>query len=421
MKNKFLLVMVMLLVLGTLAGCSSNSEGEENVTEEKELVFMMNFGPDEAVTKSFEEVIAEFEEENEGVSINLIPGNKDYENIMKTKMGANDLPDLWTTHGWSVARYSEYLMPLTDQAWVSKLNPGIEKVVTDANGDVFVLPTDIDLSGIAYNKTVLEDLNIDVDTLKTWDDFEAACEVIKENDLTPIHIGGKEPWTVGNFFDWVAPSLFITNPNDNYREALKDGSFDWSNWDEAGVMIQAFEKNGYFNVDSLSSTYIDSAKNLAQGKAAFTFYGNYVIAEALTYNEEADLGFMPVPSNDPSDEPTLISGERTAVGIWKDTEYPELAKEFLNFLSSADVMSRLATANSLPAGLVGVESDTGKLADDYEKYSNVRGFAYFDREYLPSGMWETMTSTGTGLISGDMTPEDASEEMKSNYDRLLGQ
>lgn len=421
MRNRFLLIMVAILVLGTLAGCSNNSQDKENVTEEKELVFMMNFGPDEAVTKSFEEVIGEFEEQNEGVNIKLIPGNKDYENIMKTKMGANDLPDLWTTHGWSVARYSEYLMPLTDQAWVSNLNPGIEKVVTDANGDVFVLPTDVDLSGIAYNKTVLEDLNIDVDTIKTWDDFEAVCEIIKENDITPIHIGGKESWTVGNFFDWVAPSLFITNPNDNYRKALKDGSFDWSNWDAAGNMIQEFDENGYFNVDSLSSTYIDSAKNLAQGKAAFTFYGNYVIAEALTYNEEADLGFMPVPAKDASDEPTLISGERTAVGIWKDTEYPEVAKAFLNYLATEDVMSRLATANSLPAGLVGVDSDTGKLSDDYEKYSDLRGFSYFDREYLPSGMWETMTSTGTGLISGNMTPEEASQEMESNYNRLLEQ
>jgi len=421
MKKKFVLILVALLMVGLVVGCSSNSEESENVSEPKELVFMMNFGPDEAVTKVFEDVVAEFEAANEGVTINVIPGNKDYENIMKTKMGANDLPDFWTTHGWSVARYSEYLMPLTDQEWVSRLNPGIEKVVTDANGDVFVLPTDVDLSGIAYNKTVLEDLNINPDELKTWDDFRAACEIIKENNITPIHIGGKESWPIGNFLDWVAPTFLITNDDDNHRAALKDGTFDWSNWDQVGVMLQEFDEKEYFNVDSLSSTYIDSAKNLAQGKAAFAFYGNYVIAEAYTYNENANLGFIPVPSNAPADEPTLISGERTTVGIWKDTEYPEVAKAFVSYLSNDEVMSRLATANSLPAGLVGVESDTGKLAEDYEKYSDLRGFSYFDREFLPSGMWETMTSTGSGLISGNMTPEEASKEMKSNYDRLLGQ
>ena len=40
--------------------------------------------------------------------------------MMKTKMAANDLPDLWTTHGWSVNRYSEYLRPLNDREWAKK-------------------------------------------------------------------------------------------------------------------------------------------------------------------------------------------------------------------------------------------------------------------------------------------------------------
>lgn len=421
MKKKFILVMCMFFIFAMVSGCSSNSTSNENVNKEKELVFMINFGPDEEVTKVFEDVISDFEKENKEVKIKLIPGNKDYENIMKTKMGANDLPDLWATHGWSVARYSEYLMPLSDQQWASKLNPGIEKVITDENGDIFVLPTDVDLSGIAYNKTIMKDLNINVDKIKNWDDFMNVCEIVKEKGITPIHIGGKDSWPVGNFLDWVAPSYLITNPNENYRKALKNGSFDWSKWSDVAKMMQDFNDKGYFNVDSLSSTYIDSAKNLAQDKAAFAFYGNYVISEALTYNENANLGFMPVPAVNKNDKPTLISGERTAIGIWKDTKYSNEAKDFLNFLAKKEVMSKLASANSLPAGLTGVDSDTGNLSEDYEKYSTIRGFSYFDREYLPSGMWETMTSTGTGLISGNMTIEDSIKEMESNYNRLLGQ
>ena len=134
MKKTLLVFLTIILILGSLVGCSSDSKTEENVSDEvesskkevKELTFMMNFGPEEAVTKAFEEVINDFQNENSGIKIKLIPGNKDYENIMKTKMGANDLPDLWTTHGWSVGRYSEYLMPLTSQAWVKDLKPGIK-------------------------------------------------------------------------------------------------------------------------------------------------------------------------------------------------------------------------------------------------------------------------------------------------------
>ena len=35
----------------------------------------------------------------------------EFETLMRTRMASLDLPDMWTTHGWSVERYSEYLRP----------------------------------------------------------------------------------------------------------------------------------------------------------------------------------------------------------------------------------------------------------------------------------------------------------------------
>lgn len=424
MKKIFALCLVFLMMVSVLTGCGESNQNEANgdaapTQEEKvTLQFMVNFQAAEKITETFEEVIEEFEASNPDIDIELIPGNKEYEAIMKTKMASKDLPDLWTTHGWSVARYSEYLLPLTDQPWVKDLNPSIEKVITDTNGDVFVLPIDVDLSGIAYNKTLVEKAGVNIDEIKTWDHFVKACKKVKNAGYTPIHIGGKDHWTVGNFFDWAAPSFLITNESSNYRKALKDGNFDWKEWDQVAALFVELNENELLNKDKLSSTYIDSAKNLAQGKAAFEFYGNYVVAEALKYNPDANLGFMPVPSNDPSDEPTLISGERTTVGIWKDSAHKEEALVFMDYLTKPEVMGKLASANSLPAGLKGVDSDTGILKDDYLKYSKLRGFPYFDREYLPSGMWDTMCSTGTGLLTGDVTISEASKQMEKEYNRL---
>ncbi|MCH4885953.1 extracellular solute-binding protein [Acidaminobacter sp. JC074] len=412
MKRLLGVLLILTLTMTMFIGCASEESSDV------ELTLMINFQTTEKITETFREVIADFEAANPGITVTLVPGNAEYEAVMKTKMAANDLPDMWSTHGWSVARYSEYLEPLTDQAWVSKLNPGIQKVVTSKEGEVFVLPLDVDLSGIAYNKTVLDTAGVNVDDIKTWDDFMVACDAVKAAGYTPIHVGGKDSWTVGNFFDWTAPSFFITNDGANDRAAFKDGSFEWSKWEEVAQLLVDLNDNEYLNVDKLSSGYTDSAKNLAQDKTAFTFYGNYVIAEALNYNPDANVGFMPVPSNDPADEPTLISGERTTVGMWKDSEHKEEALKFINFLAEPAQMSRLASANALPAGLQGVESDTGILKDDYEKYAALRGFPYFDREYLPSGMWDTMCSTGTGLLTGEMTLSDAAAQMKKDYDRL---
>jgi raffinose/stachyose/melibiose transport system substrate-binding protein len=48
----------------------------------------------------------------------------------------------------------------------------------------------------------------------------------------------------------------------------------------------------------------------------------------------------------------------------------------------------------------------------------VRSFPYFDREYLPSGMWDTMCNTGMGLLANTMTLDQAIAKMKNDYDSL---
>ena len=66
------------------------------------------------VGQVLEEIIDAFMEENPDVHVEIQVNTTDYENLMKAKMAANDLPDVFMTHGWSLLRYSEYLYPLTD-------------------------------------------------------------------------------------------------------------------------------------------------------------------------------------------------------------------------------------------------------------------------------------------------------------------
>jgi raffinose/stachyose/melibiose transport system substrate-binding protein len=233
-----------------------------------------------------------------------------------------------------------------------------------------------------------------------------------------VHIGGKDNWTVGNFFDWVAPSIFVTDENNYQGDALKAGTFDTATWVKAAELMKVLKDREYLNVDVLTSTYPDSASALGSGASAFEFFGNYVIAEALTYNPDANLGFFPVPAYYEGDEPSLISGERTAIGIWKDSKHAEEAKLLLSFLARPEVMAPVATANGIPAGLVTATSDTGSLSDSYEQWKSVEAFPYFDREYLPSGMWDTMCSTGTGVLSEEMTTAEAADKMLEDFTKL---
>jgi raffinose/stachyose/melibiose transport system substrate-binding protein len=395
---KKLLTVALVAAMGIGCVFANGSKEQSSAKEEGPvtLTFMTN------MTDIHADLLQELSNEYEAESGNKIefsaPGSS-YEELMKTKMSANECPDIFTTHGWSVLRYSEYLEPINDLSWAGDINPQIKPVITDDDGNMFVLPMDVDIAGIIYNASVLEEAGVNVDDIKTWADFEDACAKIKAIGKDPIHMGGKDSWTIGQFFDWAAPSFFITNEADNQRDELKAGDFSVETWEEVAQLMADMVAKGYFNRDALTADYQSDLKALAGGTAAFGFYGNYAFNAAKSFNPDAKLGMMPVPAKDANDVPTLISGERTALGVFNDSEHKADAIEFLNFLARPENITRIATASGSPAGLTTATSDLGELKPFYEKYADVKTFPYFDRAYLPSGMWDVMCATGADILA----------------------
>ena len=423
MKKRLIsILMCSMLTITSLAGCSSKSEeGNTQKNEDITLTFMTNKVG--AAGEALEKVCKDFTAET-GIKVEFSAPGNNYEELMKTKMAANDLPDLWTTHGWSVGRYGEYLRPLNDQAWVKDIAQSIKPVITDTKNkdNIYVLPVDMDVAGIVYNVDILKQVGVNVDDLKTWNEFEVALGKIKDAGFIPIHFGGKDSWTIGQYFDWVAPSFYTTNDNNNSRKELLDGTFDWNKWGEVAGLFDKWNNAGYFNVDSLTSDYATATKSLGEGKVAFEFYGNYAINDALKTNKDAKLGFMPIPAKDASDKPTLIAGEDIAIGVNKDTKQEEAALKLLNYFAKPEVMKEISTISALPAGLNGVNSDTGMAKEYYEKYKDVKTIPYFDRAFLPNGMWDDMCIGGAGILAKqDDAVNKAIIQMKQSYEDKIKQ
>ena len=442
MKAKKILcaLLASMMAVSCIAGCSqapsssTDSEATSSAAEESKvenessdkyagvtLSFLSNIAGEQSA--EMEKVIQQFEDET-GATVEYSSPGASYEELMKTKMATKDLPDLWTTHGWSVARYGQYLEPLNSQPWADKVSKSIIDIITDPeNGNFYTLPVNIDICGIVYNKTVLEDAGVNPDDLKTWSQFEEALKTIKEKGYVPVHIAGKDSWTIGQFFDFAAPSFYITNEEENDREALLDGTFDWSKWEGVAQMMADWRDAGLFNTDCLTADYASAAKALGEGKVAFEFYPNSVIAEALAANPDAQLGMMPIPANSEDDSPTLVSGERIAIGVWKDSPNKEAALELLEYFAQPDNMSAVASSDGTAAGFDGVDSDTGMVKEDLEKYmAECRVFPYFDREYLPNGMWDDMCTTGASILANEADAvQKACDAMKESYEAKLEQ
>lgn len=135
----------------------------------------------------FQNLIKDFTNQT-GIQVTINNLGGDYESAMKTKMASNDLPDMWVTHGWSLIRYSEYMMDLSDQDWVSKIDSGLKSVITNDDGQLFILPITQAVASIMYNKDVVEAAGVDISKIRTWDDFNDACQKVADSGKTPIEM-----------------------------------------------------------------------------------------------------------------------------------------------------------------------------------------------------------------------------------------
>ncbi|MCC8109181.1 MAG: extracellular solute-binding protein [Planctomycetes bacterium] len=405
-------VVVVAILYFALAG------GKSNKTE---LTLFLSMQATEPSTLTFEALADEYMKANPDVSVEIIVGGGDSESMLKTKMAANDLPDMWSTHGWSLIRYSEYLEPMNSQPWAKDVSPLIKPAITGKDGRFFVLPMDVEVTGIPCNMTVLEKSGVDIDDIKTMDDFFAACEKIKQAGFIPIVLGGKDIWPIGQYMLWAAFAELVADTNDSETDNLVAGRFPLEKWvDVVGWMHRAKEL-GYFNVDVVTSSYNDSVQTYAQDKAAFIASSNYAVGEGLTYNPNGKFGFIPIPAATESGDVILMTGERSAIGVWKDSPRKAEALKFINFLAQPKNTARMATAGSNPTGLTNSSSDTGMLKPFYEKYASVKTYPIFDRAYLPSGMWDTLCTTGAAVLTGSMTPEQAAEKTKGDFEKLYQQ
>jgi raffinose/stachyose/melibiose transport system substrate-binding protein len=317
---------------------------------------------------------------------------------------------LWFSFG---ERYS-----LRNESWASNIDPLFMPIISDNNGKVYVLPMDQDKAAPVYNIDVLEKYGVDVPN--TVDDLMAACETIKtksKKKVSCIHIGGADEWPMGNIYDLLATPLLIS-PDNNSRETLLDGSFDWNKWTQLPQLLLDMHKKGYLNRDVLTSRYMDSAKAFAQGKVAFGFYGGYLIDEARKINPKVRGGIMPIPSFEKGDGATFVSGERTTWGIWKDSKNKDAAKKFLAYFAQPQNTKLVAESSNLLSGISGVKVDIGYAGEYFEKYKDLRSFPYFDRVYLPNGMWDVMCKNGNALLADGIDPGQYSQDMKKQYLRL---
>lgn len=400
------------LVATSLAACGSSTASSDEV----EFMTMQATGTPQL--KAIQELTAEFEKQNPDIKIKLDPGTNSNENDIKVRLAGNNAPDIWTTHGWSRDRYANFLEPLQNRSWAKRMKALGDDVFKTSDGKFYALPVDIQVSGIMYNETVLKEAGVDPTTLTTWDAFEAACTKIKAAGFTPIMATPKDPGPIGDLADYVLPGLYSAAD----LKKLEKGTFDTATYQKYTDMISKWTKAGYFNADYTSATLDDLARMMASNKSAFYFRANGNAQLMESYDSNVKLGMMPIPSA--VGDPYFSTGEDIAFGVSKTSKNKESALKYLDFLAEPENMNKLVAVSMNDSALEGSTSALGQFQTTYDYWVNekkIQSVPFFDRKYLPNGMYTTIGKSTDGVISGQQTPLAAAQQVKTSFDSLYGQ
>ncbi len=166
------------------------------------------------------------------------------------------------------------------------------------DGKQLVLPTELNIEGIWYNKKLLQDNGITVPA--TWEDLVAAFAKLQAAGVQPISQAGKggDGWGVTR---WVGNYLLRSQGPDALKK-VADGSAKLTDpqYVAAADAIANLGKAGYFGKSPTSIDYNTALNTFLTGKAAFIYMGSWALSDFNDATKDKvgadNIGFMKFPA-----------------------------------------------------------------------------------------------------------------------------
>lgn len=370
MKKKVIsLLLVAAMTSGLLAGCgakeaeTTTSGGDKAATEEAGSDVTLRFidiTTNPQRQEFFENTFAAFKEET-GITVEYegVPWDNAADKV--TVLGAaNDLPDVMTVAGQWMGQFTqaEWLMNLDDY-YASDIEPNVNVATTmvveterDLYGHVYRIPDGLMNAGIFYRKDWVEEIGYEIPTGDDWTwqayyDLAAALTDPAQNRYGSSFRGGR------GAYDRVTDVFVGLYGGYQYDE---EGNYLFTT-DEA---VAAFENfctmytEGSAPKDSLNWGFSEMVDGFVGGMTGTLYNNTDVVPTLLEKMDESQWGVLPVPTA--ADGKVYNStGASYSYGIAANTEYPEEAKQLINFLSEPENSMNYCQI----AGMLPVRNDVG--------------------------------------------------------------
>jgi raffinose/stachyose/melibiose transport system substrate-binding protein len=420
--KKFVGVAVSLMMSLALIGCSSGGSSEtssagetdKQTGKQTEISFIHWRGED---TEVFRELITKFEDENPEIKVDMtVYPSEQYQSTAQTLLrdgGTGDVFAAFPGSQFEVINRAGIFTDLTDEPFVSNFTENLIQA-GQMDGKQLALPYQLVYNQPVYNVDIFEELGLDVP--EDWEGFLAMCETLKENGYIPIAFPGGDIGP-GQFMN----SMMMNNaPDEEIIEKLENGETkltdEW--WVKTLAQFKELNDKGYLQTDSLGTNHDGAIALVAQEKAAILATGSYAMASIKQQNPDLKLNLL-APITVPASE-AVFEGIHTTtfmLGVNANSEHQEEAKQFIEFLSSAENASFYANSTGQHLTVNGVEYTSRELKDTaiwMDKKTR------FQPRYLISNADIMNSATGSiQAVIGGTDPEKAAEDAQKIVDQNI--
>jgi raffinose/stachyose/melibiose transport system substrate-binding protein len=200
--------------------------------------------------------------------------------------------------------------------------------------------------GIFFNREIIADLGVTV-PFASLDDFQAALTAAKSAGYTPMALGNSETWP-GNH----TLSILMSQTCDN-KTLLgwifgNDGSdFSAPCFLEATEIMENWADSELIDPNANSLSFDDGINRFAEGDSAFFITGNWALptmAEKMGDN----VGFAGFPAATAGGPARATGATTSPFGISAKTEYPDVAANFIDFMTGPETADLRANGGYAP-------------------------------------------------------------------------
>lgn len=361
-------------------------------------------------------------EEKSGVHVEVMPvtdGDSPYTKVVSLYNSGNPptLSILDTTD--VIALAEEKGEDLTSETWTEEA----EEYLTKIDGKVYSFPLCIEGRGLIYNKKVIEDAlgeEFVPEAITTLDEFKALLDELVEAGIEkPVSLA-KEDWSLGaHHLQYIYETYDGTSVGaQEIIEEIKAGNLDLQTYQRMNEFLDMFDVLKEYNVakgDPLGADYDEMAIDLADGKTAFWFNGNWAwpnLSEAGADNED-EYGFLPYfMSDNPEDFfNSQIQGSPSKQimmdGQMASENEKAAAKEFLNWIVYSEIGQQMLvkTCNLIPPFVNNPYEPSDPLSRDiYEKVQE--GKAFNAAAIVPNDHWSVLGAAMQKYLAGRSDREE---------------